>query len=353
MDFSTQIIEWYRTNKRDLPWRKTKNPYQIWLSEIILQQTRVEQGLSYYLKFIEKYPSIKDLANAPQDEVLKLWQGLGYYSRARNLHYTSKVITDKYKGEFPATYKEILDLKGIGEYTAAAISSFSFNLPYPVIDGNVYRVLSRVFDIDTPIDSTLGKKEFKELAYELINKNNPSEYNQAIMEFGALYCKPQSPDCENCIFTSTCLAFKTKKINELPVKSKKLKQKNRYFNYLVFIDEDYTYLKKRTHKDIWHGLFDFPLIETPKKIDNILNNQQEGYSFLFKNHLSIKKSEEQIHILSHQKIHATFWTVKQKNLTTPTNGLIKVDLKDINNYPVPKLIENYLSQNLKNCTFDI
>lgn len=244
MDFSTQIIEWYRTNKRDLPWRKTKNPYQIWLSEIILQQTRVEQGLSYYLKFIEKYPSIKDLANAPQDEVLKLWQGLGYYSRARNLHYTSKVITDKYKGEFPATYKEILDLKGIGEYTAAAISSFSFNLPYPVIDGNVYRVLSRVFDIDTPIDSTLGKKEFKELAYELINKNNPSEYNQAIMEFGALYCKPQSPDCENCIFTSTCLAFKTKKINELPVKSKKLKQKNRYFNYLVFIDEDYTYLKK-------------------------------------------------------------------------------------------------------------
>ena len=198
MDFSSLLIKWYKENKRDLPWRDTTDPYKIWLSEIILQQTRVDQGLSYYLKFIKNFPTIDKLANAKEEKILKLWQGLGYYSRARNLHFTAKHIVTNYNSKFPENYKEIIALKGIGEYTAAAISSFSYNMPYPVIDGNVYRVLARFFDISAPIDSTLGKKEFKALAEELIDKKNPAEYNQAIMEFGAIHCKPKQPNCEDC-----------------------------------------------------------------------------------------------------------------------------------------------------------
>ncbi|MDG1477719.1 MAG: A/G-specific adenine glycosylase [Vicingaceae bacterium] len=339
MGFSKEIIGWYHQNKRDLPWRKTTDPYQIWLSEIILQQTRVDQGLAYFNKFIENYPTVDLLANASEKEVLNHWQGLGYYSRARNLHFTAKLIVNEYKGVFPTEYKDVLSLKGVGEYTAAAITSFAYGLNYPVIDGNVYRVLSRVFGVETPIDSTLGKKEFKELANELIDSKNPADYNQAIMEFGALQCKPKLPKCEDCPLRLSCFALENDLIAELPKKEKKIKQRNRFFNYVVVIDEDNIYLKERTDKDIWIGLYDFPLIESTKKIDSF-KTIKDSYN---DSDLSLsEKSIEFKHILSHQKIYATFWLVNAKNSNYFDANFTKIPLKEINNYPVPKLIDNYL-----------
>jgi A/G-specific adenine glycosylase len=339
MGFSEEIIEWYHQNKRDLPWRKTTDPYRIWLSEIILQQTRVDQGLNYYNKFIENYPTIDDLANAFEQQVLNDWQGLGYYSRARNLHFTAKFIVKEYNGVFPTDYKKVLDLKGIGEYTAAAITSFAYGLSYPVIDGNVYRVLSRVFGVELAIDSTEGKKEFKRLATELIDTNNPADYNQAIMEFGALQCTPKKPNCENCPLRLSCYALKKQLITELPKKEKKIKQRDRFFNYIVITDEDFIYLKERKGKDIWIGLYDFPLIESKSQISSFseINN-----SFKISDLKLQKKSTEFKHILSHQKIYATFWLVTVNKPTDLNLNFSKISLKEINNYPVPKLIDNYL-----------
>ena len=234
--FSEKIIAWYDQNKRDLPWRNTKDAYLIWLSEIILQQTRVDQGMDYYLKFAKEFPTVKHLAKADNEKVMKLWQGLGYYSRARNLHTTAKIISEKYHGKFPDEYSDILSLKGVGNYTAAAIASFAFNKPYAVVDGNVYRVLARVFGIESPIDSTQGKKEFETLATELLDRKKPASHNQAIMELGALQCKPVNPDCSICALNTMCFAYSKKRINELPVKAKKTKVRNRYFNYIVLLD---------------------------------------------------------------------------------------------------------------------
>ena len=243
--FSSGLLKWYKKNKRELPWRNETDAYKIWLSEIILQQTQVIQGTSYYLKFTKNYPKIGQLANATEDEVLKMWQGLGYYSRARNLHATAKFIQKEHKGVFPANYNDIKALRGIGDYTAAAISSFAFNLPHAVVDGNVYRVLSRLFGIETPIDSGQGKKEFQLLATDLMDKKDPGQYNQAIMEFGSQYCKPNKPNCEACIFSSKCFAFKAEKVNEFPVKVKKIKIKNRYLNYVVLADKKQNILVNR------------------------------------------------------------------------------------------------------------
>ena len=240
-----ELISWYLINKRDLPWRKTKNPYKIWLSEIILQQTRVQQGLPYYWKFIAAYPTIQALAFANEDEVLNLWQGLGYYSRARNMLMTARVINEQYEGCFPTNYNDLLKLKGIGEYTAAAIASFSFKEPVAVVDGNVYRVLSRLFDIETPIDSGEGKKAFRFLADEVLDKVNPDTFNQAIMEFGALHCTPQKPDCNNCVFNDTCLSRVNGTISQRPVKKKKNASKQRFFVYKVFLEDDKTTIQKR------------------------------------------------------------------------------------------------------------
>ena len=234
MIFSKTLINWYSVNKRELPWRQTIDPYYIWLSEIILQQTQVAQGLPYYVKFTEEFPSVFHLAKAQEGHVLKLWQGLGYYSRARNLHTTAKYIAAELKGEFPNNYKDLLKLKGIGDYTASAIASICFNKPEAVVDGNVYRVLSRYFGIDTPINSPKGAKEFKQLAQELIDKKDPATFNQAIMEFGATQCKPQSPDCTLCPFTSSCIAFNENRIIELPVKIKSGKAKKKYFNFFNY-----------------------------------------------------------------------------------------------------------------------
>lgn len=351
IDFSRILTHWYKQNKRDLPWRKTKNPYQIWLSEIILQQTRVDQGLSYYLKFIETYPTVIDLANANQEDVLKLWQGLGYYSRARNLHTTAQVIRDEHHGIFPNEINEIKKLKGIGDYTAAAILSFSFNQTYPVIDGNVYRVLSRIFGVEDFIDSAKGKNIFKILAEELIDKKNPATYNQAIMEFGAIQCKPKLPLCDDCCFQTNCYAFANKRVNDLPRKEKQTKQRNRYFNYLVLTNGKEIIINKRVQNDIWEGLFDFPLIETIQSEDSFETFLTKEHSWILKTKPVITKSNEYIHQLSHQKIHAIFWLVKMSTLKITNNQYSSIPLTNLEDYPVPKLIENYIKSLLQNMYF--
>ncbi len=341
MQFSKSVINWYSINKRDLPWRETKDPYCIWLSEIILQQTQVKQGLPYYHKFLEEFPSVFHLAKADESKVLKLWQGLGYYSRARNLHAASKYIVEELNGQFPNTYKEILKLKGVGDYTASAIASICFNEITAVVDGNVYRVLSRYFGIDTPINATKGIKEFKQLAQELIDKKQPAEFNQAIMEFGAMHCKPQNPSCNTCPFNKSCMALAKHRIKELPVKLKKNKVKKRYFNFLVFISEDErTILEQREGKGIWQNLYQFPLVETKSEMSfKDLSNEIKKHELIggkpFK--LSLYNEESIIHKLSHQHLNTKFWIVNVEHL------LVKgISISKINEYAVPILIGNFI-----------
>ena len=344
--FSNKIISWYKINKRDLPWRNTKDAYLIWLSEIILQQTRVEQGMNYYLNFATTYPTVKHLAKADNDAVMKLWQGLGYYSRARNLHTTAKIITDKYKGKFPDDYADILSLKGIGEYTAAAIASFAFDKPHAVVDGNVFRVLARVFGIETPIDTSQGKKEFYALANELLDKKHAALHNQSIMEFGAIQCKPVSPDCSVCPLNTMCFAFANKRVGELPVKAKTTKVRNRYFSYIVLHHAGTIAINKRTGKDIWTNLYDFPLIETTKELtEEETLSSEEWKKFIGKNKYSVTSiSPIYKHILSHQKIYARFFELDCKVSLEKiiTSSAIIIKEKEIKKYAVPRLIENYL-----------
>ncbi|MBT8262414.1 MAG: A/G-specific adenine glycosylase [Bacteroidia bacterium] len=344
-DFSNILIVWYLQNKRDLPWRNESQPYYIWLSEIMLQQTRVAQGLPYYLKFIKAFPTIADLANASEEYVLKLWQGLGYYSRARNLHYTAKEITFNRNSEFPDTYKELLELKGVGDYTASAIASICYNEPTAVVDGNVYRVLSRVFGIETPINSSSGVKIFKDLAQELIDAERPGTFNQAVMEFGARYCIPQKPDCENCVFSDRCEAKRTGSVSKLPVKIRKQKIKHRHFNYLVILSDkqEATVLQQRRHKGIWQSLYEFPLIETDSEVgESEIAERAEFKAYWGKNgtkELLLFNESPIIHKLSHQHLHTKFWVVKTaEQLPEP------VPISEINNYPVPVLIENFISE---------
>ena len=339
MDFSKVLINWYLKNNRELPWRKTKNPYHIWLSEIMLQQTRVAQGLPYYLKFTEAFPTVFDLANADESYVLKLWQGLGYYSRARNLHFTAKYIAEELNGVFPNTYKGLLKLKGVGDYTASAIASICYNEPTAVVDGNVYRVLSRYYGIDTPINSTKGIKDFKELAQQIIDKENIGTYNQAIMDFGAIQCKPKSPNCGECPLSDSCIALAKNRVDELPVKEKKLKIKKRYFNYLVVDNNGETILNKRKGKGIWEGLYEFPLIETNKSIDveDLVNTAEFNELFNEEVKIQLFNTKDVVHKLSHQHLFTKFWIVTTKNLEAE---LIK--WKNIVEYPVPVLINNFL-----------
>lgn len=339
--FSKRLLKWYKINKRDLPWRRINDPYKIWLSEVILQQTQVVQGLAYYLKFIKHYPNVKLLAKAPSDEVMKHWQGLGYYSRARNLHETAKLVADKHKGVFPKTYDEIRKLKGVGDYTAAAIASLAYDLPHAVVDGNVYRVLSRVFGIDLAIDSGEGKKYFQKLADELLSKKEAANYNQAIMEFGALYCRPANPDCEACIFNDKCVAFQKQIVNQLPFKSKKTKVRDRYFNYVVFRYKDDLYINKRTKKDIWQDLYEFYLIETHKKQKSELILKQLSRITPIKNLVLKSVSHEYKHVLSHQNLHTIFYSIQLKTPLS-TKLLKKVNIASIHKYAFPRLIEKYL-----------
>ncbi len=344
MNFSDKILHWYGLNKRELPWRNTVNPYNIWLSEIMLQQTRVAQGTPYYLKFIENFPTINDLAATSEEKILKLWQGLGYYSRARNLHATAKMVVNIYNGEFPNTYKELLKLKGVGDYTASAIASISFKLPEPVVDGNVYRVLSRYFGVDLAINSTEGIKYFKKLAREVMNVEQIRDYNQGIMEFGAIQCVPRNPNCEICPLKDSCIALKDNKVDSLPVKIKNTKVKKRYFNYLVIIDSDFkTVLQQRTGKGIWQNLYEFPLLETPndtkveeQDICSLLNSMSIDTDLL---KIYQYNKDKITHKLSHQHLYTTFWIVNVNKEIA--NG---ISLSEISRFPVPVLIAEFIKK---------
>ena len=351
MNFTKTLEKWYRQNKRDLPWRRTNDPYRIWVSEIILQQTRIEQGWDYYLRFLEKFPDLYSLAEAKEEEVLKLWQGLGYYSRARNMHAAAKEIMNLHKGIFPKTYEKIRKLKGIGDYTAAAISSIAFGIPSPVVDGNVLRLFSRFFGIREPVDTQKGKIAVLEKAKKLISHECPGEFNQAIMEFGALQCK-LTPDCKKCPLKSGCLAFKGNCISEYPVKSKKQGQRTRYFHYLFITtgkgQKRSVFLKKRTGNDIWKNLFDFPLIETVKAENNknlVLSKEWNNFFSGMKVAL-LKESKTYRHILTHQVIMAKFYHLE----ILPGAGLPfqKIHLNDIGKYPVPRLIEKFIEDEVIN-----
>lgn len=347
MNFSQEIIDWYGLNKRDLPWRKTKNPYKIWLSEIILQQTKVAQGLPYYQKFCQTFPDVQKLANAKEEEVLKLWQGLGYYSRARNLHFASKQIINSFKGKFPDNYKDIISLKGVGEYTAAAIASFAFKLPHAVVDGNVFRLLSRFYGIDTAINSSSGKKIFSELAQTVLNKTKADINNQAIMEFGALMCKPKDPDCNNCPLKEGCKAFQNNEIDKLPVKIKKGKQKKLYFEYLFITNKENTYIKKRVEKGIWQNLYEFPFIEftESKSEEEVIKSIQNQEFFKQVKFEFVKTSEIHKHILSHRIINGRVWHIEIEE-KLKDHQWKEITKNSINNYPMSRLMEIFLETNI-------
>lgn len=336
------LTDWYLKNKRDLPWRNTADPYKIWLSEIILQQTQVIQGTSYYLKFINEFPDVVKLADAPDDKIMLFWQGLGYYSRARNLLTAARFIRDNYGGKFPANYNQIKELKGVGDYTAAAISSIAFNLPHAVVDGNVYRVLSRLFNIHTPINSSEGKKVFQRLADELLNTKNAGLHNSAMMEFGALFCKPQNPNCEMCVLKYYCLAFQNNQVNILPVKNKTIKIKERFLYYFIVNYKDKIYLQKRTQKDIWQNLYQFLLVEELSEIpnDKALLLFQSLYQVSKFNVLNIAKQPK--HILSHQYIFSTIFEVEVLKPLKVKDNIESIFRKDIDRYGFPQLLVKYI-----------
>lgn len=338
------LQNWYEVNKRTLPWRETTDAYKIWISEIVLQQTRVNQGFEYYLRLIKRFPDVKSLAEADEQEVLKYWQGLGYYSRALNLHKAAKKIVSEFKGEFPKTYKDIISLSGIGEYTAAAISSFAFNLPYAAVDGNIFRVISRLTANETPIDTTIGKKVFTEIAQNLLDKNKPGLHNQAIMEFGAMHCVPSNPDCGNCPLKEYCEAKKLNLVVQLPVKQGKTKVTNRYFNYFQIKSGEFTFLQKRTKKDIWQNLYEFPLIETDSPFDFSELSQLSEFQSLFENtEFQVEKISKPIkHILSHRIIYANFYNINIVGENDALGKLEKIRRSDMHQYPISRLTELFL-----------
>ena len=351
MNFSHQLLSWYQKNQRDLPWRRTRDPYLVWLSEVILQQTRIDQGLPYYEKFVAAYPTIQHLAGAGEQEILKLWQGLGYYSRARNMHEASRMIVRDFEGKFPDAYEGIRSLKGVGDYTAAAIGSIVFDLPYPVVDGNVIRFFSRYFGITGSAALASTKKQILEIATEKIDHRHPGDFNQAVMEFGATFCVPVHPSCATCIFRSTCFALKQGMVAELPARSLKAAIRNRYLHYLVITctigGEDFICLNKRTGKDIWKNLFDFPQIEHPEGIkqDHPLNARELGI-LLGDNQHGLATAQFQgvspkyNHLLTHQRLHAWFYRFhSEKKVEFPC---LLVAVNKLNEYPVPRMIEKYI-----------
>jgi A/G-specific adenine glycosylase len=349
MKFASQLLSWYRKNKRDLPWRRTKDPYLIWLSEIILQQTRIEQGTPYYLKFVAAYPTVQHLAAADEQEVLKLWQGLGYYSRARNLHLTAQTIIRMHGGKFPGAYADIRNLKGIGDYTAAAIASICFELPHAVVDGNVVRFISRVFGVTESINMPETKKKIQAIATENMDRRNPGDFNQAVMEFGATVCKPANPDCACCIFRNRCFAHKNNMVEEIPVRKLKGAIRHRFLHYLVitFMNRgtEFVYLNKRTGNDIWRNLYDFPSLERELEGNEQYLPDHELFSLMNSETPCFREvSREYVHLLTHQKLHARFYRFhSDKPIELP---YLLIPLKEIHKYPVPKLIDRYLLQNL-------
>ena len=339
-EFARLLIEWYHEHKRDLPWRNTNDPYLIWISEIILQQTRVAQGYAYYQRFIERFPNLESLAAAEENEVLKYWQGLGYYSRARNLHQAAISVN----GVFPVRYEDILKLKGVGIYTAAAICSFAYNQPHAVVDGNVYRVLSRFFGINEPIDSGKGKKIFASLAHDLLDKVQPALYNQAIMDFGALQCTPLSPDCTVCPFKNRCFAFNHNMVSSLPIKQNKTKTSERFFYYLLIRDNGNIYLNKRTENDIWKNLYELPLIEsnTALAVDDFIRKQEFASIFKEDSVVNVRLLNKTKHVLSHRIIYADFYELDAQDIKMDfLSKYTRLNMADLELYPVSRLMHNF------------
>jgi A/G-specific adenine glycosylase len=348
--FTKTLNIWYLKNKRDLPWRKTRDPYIIWLSEIILQQTKVSQGTTYFLKISKKYSDVNSLARASEEEVLKLWQGLGYYSRARNMHKTAIHISEKCKGVFPNNYIELIKLNGVGDYTASAIASICFNEASATVDGNVFRFLSRQFGIYTPINSTVGFKEFKSLAQILLDKNNPGNHNQALMEFGALICTPKNPKCNECPFSKSCHGINNQVVEELPQKTNKIKIKKRHFNYLVLRTEsNRTVIRQRNGNDIWKNLYEFPLIESKSEIDFKDLIADDTFQLLLANkayHISKYNPKPLRHKLTHQHLYCTFWIID-----TILDNNRSIAWENLNKFAVPTLMQNFIDNYKKSDYF--
>ena len=336
--FSSVLLAWYDQNKRDLPWRRTKDPYLIWLSEIILQQTRVVQGLAYYNRFSERFPTPRALAEAPEDEVLKYWQGLGYYSRARNLHAAAKSM----QGVFPRTYEGVRALKGVGDYTAAAVCSIAYDMPYAVVDGNVYRVLARVFGIDTPIDSPAGKKQFTELAQKLLDKKRPGDYNQAIMDFGATVCTPAAPQCLVCPLAAVCRALADGRVEQLPVKAQKTKISNRYFHYIYVKQGENTWLHKRGAGDVWQNLYEPPLVET-KTADGDYG-AAPAYRRWFGRKRALLRVAPVKHVLSHRVIYADLSEITLSPSAPVPEDFMAIPVRELKKYAVSRLVQKLLEK---------
>lgn len=335
--FVQSLLCRHSENDRQLPWKLSRDPYRIWLSEIILQQTRVAQGLPYYERFIHLFPTVFDLASADESEVFKAWEGLGYYSRARNLHQTAREVAEKYSGHFPDSYEGLLTLKGIGPYTAAAIASFAFDLPYAVLDGNVFRVLSRFFGIDQPIDQSAGRKHFQYIAECVLPANDAARFNQAIMDFGAMQCVPQNPNCTACSLQSLCVAFQTGRVKDLPFKSKRLVKQNRYLHFFEVMSDKYIWIEKRSNKDIWQGLFQFPLIESAEPL--LEENSTIWPGIHAENITPVFSAKQQ---LTHRTIYAVFYQLEFSRLTTIPENWIAVEHCRLNEYPFPGIIHNYM-----------
>ena len=347
MNFSSIISQWYHSNKRQLPWRETRETYPIWVSEVILQQTRVNQGMDYYYRFLEVFPTVVDLAHASEQQVLSVWKGLGYYSRARNMHATAKMVVDNFNGHFPDDYANLILLKGIGPYTAAAVSSICGNEPRPVVDGNVIRVFSRIFGIHEPVGSTQGYKEVYEKSLSFIDHNDPGSYNQAVMEFGALFCKPRQPLCEKCVFNRDCYAFINGRVNELPVPKIPVVKRERFFNYLVFHrDDEAVLMQKRKNNDIWKNLWEFPLIETDKAL--LISPVSHPLIDKRSEETNRKGGHEYIdtrHILTHQLIHARFFKMESAPMPIEDEGSYQWQPDPlVSGLPVARMIEKYLEK---------
>lgn len=345
-NFTSLLLHWDKFNKRVMPWKGEKDPYKIWISEIILQQTRVVQGIGYFNRFIEAFPTIQDLAEAEDDKVFKLWEGLGYYSRCRNMITTARIVVSDYKSIFPNNYNTISSLKGIGPYTAAAIASFAFNLPYAVVDGNVLRVLSRFFGISDPIDETASRKNFNELANALLNKENPAQYNQAIMDFGATICKPKAPLCNMCPLQTDCVALKTNWVNKLPIKSKRVLKKSRYFHYVLFKYKNTIFCRKRIEKDIWQNLFEFYLVEAEKMLTTLELFETEAIRNILNEIKYNLKEVSVIHKqqLTHQIISGRFYVIEVDSYLQLEEGFMAVEENKLRSLAMPKFIFSYLDQ---------
>lgn len=345
--FGKTLLDWHKSIDRNLPWKSTDDPYNIWISEIVMQQTRVAQGLDYYNRIIDALPTVHDMASAAEDDILYLWKGLGYYSRARNMHRAAKMIVDEYDGIFPSTHESLLSLPGVGPYTAAAIASFAYELPHAVLDGNVYRVLSRYFGIETPIDSSKGKKQFAQLSQECLGRHQPSHYNQAIMDFGALQCKPKSPNCGICCLQKHCWAYHNDGVALLPIKEKRIKRKDRHLYFFMFSSGEHTYIQRRGKGDIWQGLYQLPMIEaeSDKRIEDVIKEFSDKQDLM---DLLIEPDYySTIQKLTHQTIHAT---IIKGSSSQVLDGFMRVEYKDIMNYAFPILIEKYLQEYLKRDT---